>query len=236
MTTLRLVAISDTHGYHEELGALPAGDILVHCGDITNVGELRVLEGFVDFLGRQPHRHKVVIAGNHDWCFSRDAPITQAKELTDREARVAQAEELVRREATYLFDSATTIEGLRFFGSPWQPWFLDWAFNLRRGEELAAKWAEIPDETDVLITHGPPAGIGDLCFDGRRVGCAELLARIREVRPLVHLFGHIHEAAGVWQQGGVTYANASCELHAGAVVIDIDVEARRVVKAERLAG
>jgi Icc-related predicted phosphoesterase len=221
MSVVRIVAISDTHGHHAALDPLPEGDVLVHCGDITNVGERAVLEDFVGFLAAQPHPHKVVIAGNHDWCFA-------------REAEVEEAEALLRSEAIYLFDSGVTVCGLRFYGSPWQPWFLDWAFNLRRGEELAAKWAQIPDDTDILLTHGPPANIGDRCFDERRVGCVDLRARIREVQPLVHLFGHIHEAAGVWQIDDVTFVNASCELAESASVIDVDVETRRVLEAKRL--
>ncbi len=109
----------------------------------------------------------------------------------------------------YLRDGAVTIEGVAFYGSPWQPAFLGWAFNLDRGEALAAKWRAIPDDTDVLITHGPPAGIGDLCSNGDHAGCSDLLARVREVKPRYHLFGHIHEGYGVYPEGETTFVNAS---------------------------
>jgi Icc-related predicted phosphoesterase len=98
---------------------------------------------------------------------------------------------------------------VRFWGSPWQPEYLGWAFNLPRGEALAAKWALIPDGTDVLITHGPPRGIGDWLGQDGRGGCADLLTAVRRVRPLLHLFGHIHQDGGFWQADGVSFANVT---------------------------
>jgi len=103
---------------------------------------------------------------------------------------------ILERGITYLQDSGCEIEGVKFWGSPWQPWFFDWAFNLERGEQLRRKWALIPDDTDVLITHGPPAGILDLCPDGRRVGCGDLRLRVEQIEPMAHIFGHIHHSAG----------------------------------------
>ena len=76
---------------------------------------------------------------------------------------------------------------MKFYGSPWQPWFCDWAYNLARGEEIAAKWAAIPSDTDVLVTHGPPLGHGDLCSSGQRAGCLDLLERVHALRPRVHV-------------------------------------------------
>lgn len=187
-----IVCVSDTHGRHDRL-AVPDGDVLVHAGDLTLHGSLDDVTRFDDWLSSLPHRHKVVVCGNHDWCFQR----------TPAEARRRL------RNAIYLEDEAAVVEGLRFYGSPWQPWFLDWAFNLPRGPELAAKWALIPGDTDVLITHGPPAGVLDLTKRGDRVGCADLLNRVHEVRPKLHVFGHIHEAAGVERVGATLFVNAS---------------------------
>ncbi len=120
---------------------------------------------------------------------------------------------------TYLQDSGCEIDGVKFWGSPWQPEFNDWHFNLSRGEPLARKWRLIPDDTDVLITHGPPHGILDECPEwisgwGRtrgtvHVGCEELAKALERVQPKVHIFGHIHEGAGVLEQDGRTYINAS---------------------------
>ena len=189
---MRLVLISDTHGLHDQV-EVPGGDVLVHAGDLTSRGELHEIEAFDAFLARQPHRHKIVIAGNHDFGFER---------------RPAEAQALLRH-CVYLEDEAVTVGGVRFWGSPWQPWFYDWAFNLRRGAEIRAKWERIPDDTEVLVTHGPPLGHGDVNVRGDAVGCADLLERIRQVRPHYHLFGHIHEAFGTTSDGNTTYVNAS---------------------------
>ncbi|MEW6277344.1 MAG: metallophosphatase domain-containing protein [Candidatus Eremiobacterota bacterium] len=193
---MRLVLLSDTHALHTRL-AVPEGDILLHAGDLTRRGELEDVESFNRFLEKLPHRHKVVIAGNHDFCFERDRREAQ-KRLTA---------------AVYLQDEAVTLEGLKIYGSPWQPWFYDWAFNLPRGEPLREKWARIPEGTDILITHGPPHGILDRTYDGRLVGCEELKTRVEELRPRLHLFGHIHEAYGVHTEGPTTYVNACvCDM------------------------
>jgi len=121
----------------------------------------------------------------------------------------------------YLQDSGCEIEGLRFWGSPWQPWFMDWAFNLpRKGEKLRAKWNLIPMDTDVLITHGPPYGVldevrprmtawGPAEEGSGHLGCEELAIRLAAVRPRVHVFGHIHDGYGIHKQAGTTYVNAS---------------------------
>ena len=104
--------------------------------------------------------------------------------------------------------------GVAFYGSPWQPWFHDWAFNLPRGEALDHKWKQIPASTDVLVTHGPPWGILDTAMDGRSCGCEELLRHVRErVRPRVHVFGHIHEGYGAEEIDGTRFFNAAvCDV------------------------
>ncbi|MDF1816105.1 MAG: hypothetical protein P1V20_28145, partial [Verrucomicrobiales bacterium] len=101
----------------------------------------------------------------------------------------------------------------KIWGSPWQPEFHDWSFNLPRGSALAEKWALIPEDTDILITHSPPRGILDLCSHGGREGCDDLLKRVVELRPALHLFGHIHEAHGKEFHNETNYINASiCNL------------------------
>lgn len=191
MTTI--VTISDTHGRHERVD-VPDGDILIHAGDLTRGGLKTELKDFNEYLGRLPHDHKLIIAGNCDAAIE-DNP-DQARQILDN--------------ATYLQDDAVDIEGLTFWGSPWQPEFLNMAFNLKRGDELADKWAAIPEETDVLITHGPPRGILDETSSGDAVGDTALRDRIREVRPGLHVFGHIHEAAGVEHVDGTTFVNTAC--------------------------
>ena len=104
-------------------------------------------------------------------------------------------------------------------------------FNLPRGEALASKWALIPAGVDVLITHGPPLGIGDWCGEPVRQGCADLLAAVRRVRPLLHLFGHIHQDGGLWREDGVCYANVTTsECERGPTVLDLDIAARQVIE------
>jgi len=202
----RLVLVSDTHGRHRDL-RVPDGDVLIHAGDITTFsGEMADLIDYNDYLGGLPHPHKILIAGNHDFCFERH-PEQSRGAITN---------------ATYLEDDGLTIDGVVCYGSPWQPAFMDWAFNLPRGEPLREKWREIPDNTDVLITHGPPYGILDRTFDGRHVGCEDLLERVREVAPKVHLFGHIHEARGMKKRGGTVFVNACMAFQSNdAFVVDI---------------
>jgi hypothetical protein len=111
--------------------------------------------------------------------------------------------------ATYLEDSEVVIEGLRIWGSPWQPAFFDWAFNLPRGPALRAKWQKIPTGVDILLTHGPPQGILDVVPRGDAVGCEELRAELSRIRPRLHVFGHIHHAYGQLEADGTRYVNAA---------------------------
>jgi predicted phosphohydrolase len=204
---LRIVAVADTHTFEADLGAIPEGDVFIHAGDLLRAGTLEELGPVTDWIRRLPHRRKIVIAGNHDWCF------LKAKEA---------ACDLLG-DAIYLEDSATTIEGVRFWGSPWQPEYNDWAFNLPRGMALAEKWAMIPDDLDVLITHGPPHGFGDAGPSEGRAGCEDLLRRVRQVRPKVHLFGHIHQDGGIWRDGSTCFINVTTwECERPPTVIDVD--------------
>ncbi|MCL7421771.1 MAG: hypothetical protein M8364_12785 [Methylobacter sp.] len=119
-----------------------------------------------------------------------------------------QSKMLVKN-AIYLEDSGIEIDGVKFWGSPWQPFFCNWAFNLPRGPKLAAVWAKIPEDIDVLITHTPPYGILDKIDDGESVGCEDLSEALKRVKPKIHVFGHIHESYGVLEQDGTIYVNAS---------------------------
>lgn len=189
---MRLVAMADTHGYHRDL-VVPDGDVLVHAGDLTQRGTLAQLQEVADWLRSLPHRHKVVIAGNHDFALQR----------VPAEARA------LFHGLTYLEDEEVTLDGVRIYGSPWQPWFYDWAFNLRRGPAIDEKWQRIPEGLDVLVTHGPPAGYGDLVTRGERVGCEDLLRHLARAKPRFHLFGHIHEDRGEWLVGETRVCNVT---------------------------
>jgi Icc-related predicted phosphoesterase len=193
---MKIVCISDTHNCNERIN-VPDGDILIHSGDATTVGNVKQIVEFNDWFANLPHKHKIFIAGNHDWLFETD----------NRFART-----LLDDSITYLQDSSVEIEGLKIYGSPWQPRFFDWAFNLNRGAELAEKWKLIPEATDILITHGPPHGILDEVerqYWTENTGCEELRKRVEIVKPKLHVFGHIHCGYGEKEEFGVKFVNAS---------------------------
>lgn len=190
---MRIVLISDTHGQHDGL-ILPEGDLLIHAGDFSAKGRLQEVKDFMHWFGRRPHPHKVLIAGNHDFMAEQDPVLFQS---------------LIPEGVTYLNDSGTEIGGLKIWGSPIQPWFYDWAFNRQRGADIRKHWDLIPLDTDILITHGPPHGIQDKTDSGLLVGCEDLLARVKEVQPRLHVFGHIHEAHGQQKVGETTFVNAT---------------------------
>jgi predicted phosphodiesterase len=143
---MKITFISDTHNKHNHLTSnaynniLGSGDVLVHAGDCTSMGKSHEITNFLNWLSMTDFKHKIFIAGNHDFGFEMHTDI---------------AEEFKEKGIIYLFDSEVIIDGVKFYGSPWQPEFYDWAFNLPRGEKLAEKWAKIPGNTDILITHGP---------------------------------------------------------------------------------
>lgn len=188
---MKLVCISDTHNQHHLID-VPHGDVLIHAGDLTGRGRIHEVEEAVEWLLDQPHRYKIIVAGNHDWLFQRQPQLARG---------------LVSK-LIYLEDSGCELEGLHFWGSPWQPWFCDWAFNLSTQAELQERWNLIPHNTDVLITHSPPFGILD-AVDHKSVGCQALRETVELIRPRLHVFGHIHEGYGLHRQGRTLFVNAS---------------------------
>jgi Icc-related predicted phosphoesterase len=201
---MRIVFISDTHNRHKEI-KVPDGDLLIHAGDISGRGRVYEITQFMNWIENLPHKHKVMIAGNHDYLA---------------EQHPEEFLELVPNNVTYLNDSGTEMEGLKIWGSPVQPWFYDWAFNRQRGEEIDRHWQLIPEGTDLLITHGPPYGILDRTISGEKVGCEDLRRRVIDIQPKIHVFGHIHEAYGQVHEDGVHYINASCLNHQYMPVFD----------------
>jgi Icc-related predicted phosphoesterase len=189
---MRIVALGDTHGLHEQL-IVPPGDVLIHAGDIGRRVTLEELQAFNDFLGRLPHPHKILVAGNRDYFFERQ-PAESRSLLTN---------------AVYLQDEEISVDGVRIYGSPWQPPFMNTAFNLPRGEPLREKWALIPKGIDILVTHTPPYGIGDRTSWGESVGCRDLLEAVRRIKPKLHVFGHVHEGYGQYPEGDILFINAS---------------------------
>jgi len=180
---LILTIISDTHNKHHQL-KLPGGDILIHAGDCTRNGTLSEVENFLQWLSVQPYERKVFIAGNHDMLFQQ---------------RPVRSRRLLKKfpGITYLQDSGVTIGGLHIYGSPWTPRFGCWSFTLDRwGDNLAHKWFNIPKDVHVLLTHGPPYGILDTAYNNH-CGCEILANVLKDLKPLIHVFGHIHESPGM---------------------------------------
>lgn len=199
---MKLVLISDTHGKHQHwTGKLPDGDVLIHAGDCTNIGTEYQVVLFLEWFSKQPHKHKIFIAGNHDFFFERQ--VDHVGPLLAKYPGIV-----------YLNESGVEIDGVKFWGSPWQPWFHNWAFNY--DPPVAGQyWDKIPFDTDVLITHGPPYLVLDWIPRDRasvdHVGCPTLRERVSKLNLKLHVFGHIHEAKGVTTRGPLDpiFVNAS---------------------------
>lgn len=253
---LSLIFQADTHSLiHHCKFDVPDGDIFIHAGDFTKCGQKNEVIEFNNWIGefpniplahdvyrilagKLPHKHKLVIAGNHELSF--DPTFTHpfkhlqttcckktggstldeiptlgnTKESLEEAVKVENVKQYLTN-CTYLEDEAIEVYGLKIYGSPWQPEFCKWAFNLPRGEPCLEKWNLIPEGLDILITHTPPLGHGDLCCTGVRAGCVELLTSVQQrIKPKYHVFGHIHEGYGITSDGKVIYVNAStCDIN-----------------------
>lgn len=208
MTTF--CAISDTHTRHKMID-VPKADIVFHAGDIEADNESR-LRDFLDWFSELPHKHKVFIAGNHDWLFEKD-----------NKTAIKICEEYKDKGVVYLQDSGCEIEGIKIYGSPHSPEFCDWAFNCWRTPKEAAfdkmikfpkgydfigtYWDMIPKDIDIALTHGPVYDILDECY-GRNVGCELLRKKIFEIKPQYHICGHIHCAVGEEIVENINFINA----------------------------
>ena len=203
---MRIVAISDTHGLHHEMGDLPEGDVLIVTGDITSRGKEGELISFNNWMSCQPHKHKLVVFGNHDWAGMRFLPENPFGSVFSRERQ-----RRLTSNYTLLMDSAITIEGVKFYGAPWTPIYYDWAFMLPKAN-LYKIWQRVPRDTNVLLSHGPAWGMLDYTKRGDHAGDETLGNRMLELPDLwMHCFGHIHEGSGfrVNDQTGTLHVNAS---------------------------
>ena len=206
---MKIFAISDTHGRHEQV-VIPEGtDMLIHAGDFSNIklpamnhNEVNL---FLIWLEQQPVKYKVIIAGNHD---------------TSIESRLFTKKDFKNRGIIYLEHESIEIEGIKIFGSPYTPEYHNWAFNRTRAK-LGKIWDSIPDDIHVLITHGPPKGILDSASRDKHVsehvGCSALLKRVLKVKPQYMIFGHIHDNGDNLNNGTfklneyrTVFANVSC--------------------------
>jgi len=205
---MRLVCLSDTHNFHHDI-PIPEGDILIHAGDCTDGGTRNETENFLNWLSNLPHKHKILVPGNHDFYFEKP------EQLKNVPANIH-----------LLIDSGIKIEGFQFWGSPVTPGMENWAFNRERGIQIKSHWNLIPENTDVLITHTPPYGILDEISSGIKLGCEELPQILKIVQPKYHFFGHIHHAAGSMKRSLTQFFNLSIldERHRimhSALVLDL---------------
>lgn len=214
---MRLVLMSDTHQHPLSKWVIPDGDVFIHSGDFSKGKKLKWVQAFNSELQKLPHKTKIVVGGNHDWALQ-----------LQRDAAIAAL-----TAATYLEDQELVIDGVKFYGSPWQPEYRNWAFNLPRGSlELRAKWKAIPDDVDVLITHTPPNTVRDMVWPrGEQAGCAQLRWRLEEIAPIVHAFGHVHEGRGDEMVNNTLCINASStnkqyKVIPTVIVIDLDMQTR----------
>lgn len=196
---MRVAAVADLHGH---LPDVPPCDLLLLGGDLCPVRDHALITqagwlggAFRRWLESVPATAVAAIAGNHDFVFERAPGLVPQLRWT------------------YLQDTASRIGDLTIWGSPWTPWFHDWAFNApREGGEvfLRNRYAGVPAGTDILLLHGPPAGYGDVVVpSGRAVGSPAALELVDRVAPALCVFGHIHEGRGAWKRGATELANVA---------------------------
>jgi len=196
MKKVSIIIISDTHGKHKRLSTLPKADVIIHCGDMTTMGREHEIRDFLKwFSALNQYIYKICCAGNHDWLFEKNRGI---------------AIRLIPKNVIYLEDNGIEIDRFKFWGSPVQKPFYDWAFN-RPESTLIKHWRTIPDDTDVLITHSPPYMIGDYVPRSmQHEGSPSLYEEVtNRIKPKIHCYGHIHHGYGIHVIGETTFINAS---------------------------
>lgn len=194
---MKIVCISDTH---MQTVKIPECDLLIHAGDLTNNGNEHQVREALKIMSLYRAQRIILVPGNHDFLFQKKPAL--AKDMCDDFG------------VHLLLDSETVVNGYKVYGSPWQPWFMNWAFNapqdaIEGSEFLQEKWDAISDDTDILVTHCPPYAIGGVTEDGQDIGCRRLAARIVELAPRLHIFGHCHHGYGVYPDTKTLYVNAS---------------------------
>jgi len=211
---MKITCISDTHGKHRACERdLPGGDILIHAGDFMNSGhsQYEATDFFDWFNSINDYDNKIFIAGNHDRLMQIEPEWSSGILTGYKTIDYLQDDDVV-----LYYDGPNgdfPEDNVRIYGTPWQPEFRNWAFNLpRNGEEMKAKWEAIPANTDILITHGPPQTYLDTAgapINLTLLGCELLKERVELIRPKIHIFGHIHGGAGYYFNGHTHFINAS---------------------------
>lgn len=201
MEDIKLLFMSDTHTMHR-YQRIPEGvDISIHSGDALGYGTHEELNDFCQWF-KTTSAYPIYVAGNHDVCLDPG--------YTSQASRETALNIIMDNGIHYLEDAEVVVHGLKIYGSPWTPSFMDWAFQFNRNShELEKIWAKIPNDTDILVTHGPPHGRADYSFR-RNVGCELLRKRVDIIKPKIHAFGHVHAGAGVMMRDGTLFINAAC--------------------------
>jgi len=212
--SIRFVCISDTHSSADKI-TIPDGDVLIFSGDFTYSGQPAEVEKFKNFLKSVPHKQKIMIAGNHDKTFDMDK-YTKLKNHRKFGNLLPEKVEDFKNSffegvegLHYLENSSANVYGYEIYGSPFTPIYFNMAFQKFEGK-LKEIWKEIPDKTDIVVTHGPPKFIGDYTVSEIHAGSLSLLNEIQKrIKPKYHIFGHIHEGYGVYQDENTTYINCA---------------------------
>jgi Icc-related predicted phosphoesterase len=207
MKKWKITCISDTHNKHKQLdGFLPGGDVLLHAGDMTGRGYKKEIENFTKWYdGLDQYDTKLFIAGNHDFGFQNHHQEMKGMLTAYKNIDYLQDELIMLGEGELDY-----IDMVKIWGTPWQPEFYNWAFNLPRGEALKEKWDMIPQNIDILLVHGPPHGKLDFVpRNNENVGCVDMMNKIKEIKPKIVVFGHIHEGFGYVFDGNTHYINAA---------------------------
>lgn len=215
-TDMRIVALADTHGRHNKITSIPNGDMVIHAGDFTGTGSPEEVMEFAGWFSKLPHPRKVLVAGNHDFCLD---PHNRFVEGVFASLGIL-----------YLCNrSVQTPDGLVIYGSPMTPEFGSWAF-MDADKLLGFYWRDMPQEVDILVTHGPPYEILDrtVLGGGSPAGSRTLREKVEQVRPKVHIFGHIHEGYGGTPRNGIMFYNVSVmderyRLTNPATVIEVEL-------------
>jgi Icc-related predicted phosphoesterase len=211
---MKILHLSDTHGFHKELPAniFEGIDMVIHSGDCSNWRDTarnsHEVFDFLEWYMTVPVEHKIYVAGNHD---------------TSIEKRLITREHFSDRGITYLEHELVAIGDLKIFGSPYTPTFGEWSFMKSRGN-MHKLWSVLPQDIDVLVTHGPPKGVRDLSENTygqlEQCGDSSLMKWVSTFKPKAHLFGHIHDMSGIHNQGKSLYSKFPTIFSNGACVHD----------------
>lgn len=219
---MKIITISDTHTYHKRLKLPENADMIICSGDYTNTGTIKEVNSFINWYKDLPYKYKILVNGNHELGWYKNPDLYK---------------NLISNKIIYLEHESIVIDGIKVFGSPYTPEFYYWAwmYNRKDGSEI---WKSIPNDTDILITHGPPYGYGDRVKyfksgEDPNVGCKDLLKRVEEIKPILHVYGHTHHERGSISDGDTLFLNSAiCDEeyvpNRLSFYLELDTESRKI--------